>query len=726
VNSDRDVDFDLYSELEVSPRASTETIQAAYRSLAKRYHPDIVGSSPAALAKIKRLNVAHEVLSDPRRRREYDRNGRTTRGVTSSQQSRGTPSPRNAKPRRPPQSPPRARPTASTKPPQPNPPDPKPDPFGPKTTAIEALLRRCGTISEADLRRVGVCSASWNPKRVAVARSAAETAAQQSSRSPTWLAAREAVRAAFTAQWRLDDVTRGPMVAAADAAGSIIVEDLLDPQTLSVLQGPWMMRTEPTSIRRKILAGGIGIVALALAGVVLLPGMLVPTQVRLEDAVAKLVARQPSPDIDNAHQLLGELRTPFIPAAVVLRADGLELEPLPSSALGTWRATGSIVAVNGPTEVGRWPMTLDLAPTGSGTFHGTLQSVPVDLLAFYTCCATPDDARRLAATVASVAPEWAGATLLRTTQAPVPAPSGLAPVETPTKDLLIGATTVVSAARPGMDTVYQLGMPSGPPITLLTQSVSVPTPAQVLVGSRDPKELQAAAAASIDMLLKAQRRGDVSRARSLLSAEGRTLQASGLKLVQFPHPAADSLAVSGHAGAWVASSGSSTLRSSDGASWRLDFGDRLLARVGPASVTLRSFDSMSAWLVKFPVTVTVKLVSATLTPSKLQLRFAWQYGPDPDFRNDSIEFTDYPLVIKALKVGGRSVSLDQPIQFGLLGNTGISGWPADTYRQSAVVELPAPGAYLTPLTITIQAVNPTDEMLGSAPLRTLTKNLVVK
>jgi DnaJ-domain-containing protein 1 len=60
----------LYDVLEVSPRASKETIDAAFRALSKRFHPD----KPTGDAeKMKRLSVAHHILSNPQRRAEYDR-----------------------------------------------------------------------------------------------------------------------------------------------------------------------------------------------------------------------------------------------------------------------------------------------------------------------------------------------------------------------------------------------------------------------------------------------------------------------------------------------------------------------------------------------------------------------------------------------------------------------------------------------------------------------------
>jgi hypothetical protein len=72
---------DLYGRLEVPVGASFEAIEIAWRSLLRRHHPDVAGSAGLELA--KRINVAHDWLSDPDLRRRYDterhptlRNGR--------------------------------------------------------------------------------------------------------------------------------------------------------------------------------------------------------------------------------------------------------------------------------------------------------------------------------------------------------------------------------------------------------------------------------------------------------------------------------------------------------------------------------------------------------------------------------------------------------------------------------------------------------------------------
>lgn len=64
---------DHYAALGLDSRCTAEQIRAAYRLLAKRHHPDLNPGSAEALARSQELNAAHEVLSDPARRRAYDR-----------------------------------------------------------------------------------------------------------------------------------------------------------------------------------------------------------------------------------------------------------------------------------------------------------------------------------------------------------------------------------------------------------------------------------------------------------------------------------------------------------------------------------------------------------------------------------------------------------------------------------------------------------------------------
>ena len=62
---------DLYARLELPVDASFEAIEVAWRALLKRHHPDVTRAATDELA--KRINVAHDWLSDPDLRARYDR-----------------------------------------------------------------------------------------------------------------------------------------------------------------------------------------------------------------------------------------------------------------------------------------------------------------------------------------------------------------------------------------------------------------------------------------------------------------------------------------------------------------------------------------------------------------------------------------------------------------------------------------------------------------------------
>lgn len=65
----------LYEILEVSEKASNEVIEKAYKTLAKKYHPDLQQTpeqAKTAEQKMKQINEAYAVLKDENKRREYD------------------------------------------------------------------------------------------------------------------------------------------------------------------------------------------------------------------------------------------------------------------------------------------------------------------------------------------------------------------------------------------------------------------------------------------------------------------------------------------------------------------------------------------------------------------------------------------------------------------------------------------------------------------------------
>ena len=64
----------LYETLGISENASADEIKKAYRKLARKYHPD-VNKDKEAVEKFKEINAAYEVLSDKKKKDEYDMYG---------------------------------------------------------------------------------------------------------------------------------------------------------------------------------------------------------------------------------------------------------------------------------------------------------------------------------------------------------------------------------------------------------------------------------------------------------------------------------------------------------------------------------------------------------------------------------------------------------------------------------------------------------------------------
>src|ERR1041384_3692039 len=66
---------DYYELLGVPRNASAKDIRAAFRKLARKYHPDLNPGDKGAEEKFKQLQEAYDVLSDSKKRQMYDQHG---------------------------------------------------------------------------------------------------------------------------------------------------------------------------------------------------------------------------------------------------------------------------------------------------------------------------------------------------------------------------------------------------------------------------------------------------------------------------------------------------------------------------------------------------------------------------------------------------------------------------------------------------------------------------
>ncbi len=68
--------IDYYKILGIDKSASEADIKKAYRKLARKHHPDLNPNDETAKAKFQEINEANEVLSDPEKRKKYDKYGK--------------------------------------------------------------------------------------------------------------------------------------------------------------------------------------------------------------------------------------------------------------------------------------------------------------------------------------------------------------------------------------------------------------------------------------------------------------------------------------------------------------------------------------------------------------------------------------------------------------------------------------------------------------------------
>ncbi len=216
--------FDLYEELQVARHASTEVIEAAFRSIVRRLDPG--PARPGDDERLRRLTLARDWLVDPDRRRRYDaaipEAGTDWLARAAGSGTAGVAATRDGD---------QARPGSSRDPVKPS--------FGPNAAEVRRFL--------ADLRALDWDGALrlWETRTEAAvaghaaARRRAEAVASR-SRHEAWLMAREA--AFVIARGRLGTSTVTVQIAelVADAAGAIALRGLLAHADYELLAAPWV------------------------------------------------------------------------------------------------------------------------------------------------------------------------------------------------------------------------------------------------------------------------------------------------------------------------------------------------------------------------------------------------------------------------------------------------------------------------------------------------------
>ncbi|HEY1170467.1 MAG TPA: DnaJ domain-containing protein [Verrucomicrobiae bacterium] len=91
----RNTEPDHYAILGLDRKCTEDQIRAAYRILAKRFHPDVNQGSADAMERTQAINAAYETLSDPEKRSAYDQDRESRKAEKSKSPNRSGKADRN-------------------------------------------------------------------------------------------------------------------------------------------------------------------------------------------------------------------------------------------------------------------------------------------------------------------------------------------------------------------------------------------------------------------------------------------------------------------------------------------------------------------------------------------------------------------------------------------------------------------------------------------------------